>query len=242
MTSSDGKPPMPVETTILLLTYNRSDLLDLRLKELARLPLADHNAEVVVIDNGSTDGSGLVYLTAKERYRLRGQNLGIVVIEKNRGFGPGFNYGVRRTSGSNIVLLSNDVKVYGDFVEPVSRMLRDGTRSIICHELIHRPAGWNQFGSTMFPWPSGYFLAMRREVWNALDGFDERFAPCDYEDVDLGFRAARAGFDVREMPELPLEHGVAQTIGYNPERYEQTCRMRSLFAEKHGLPNVPEKP
>jgi hypothetical protein len=35
---------------------------------------------------------------------------------------------------------------------------------------------------------------------------------------------------------------VAQTVGYSPERYEQTVRMRALFAAKHGLENRPERP
>lgn len=42
----------------------------------------------------------------------------------------------------------------------------------------------------------GAFMLMRREVWNELGGFDERFSPLYYEDLDLCFRARKLGYRV----------------------------------------------
>lgn len=233
---------MDTDLTILLLTYNRSDLLDFRLSELARLPLADHNAEVLVIDNGSTDGTPLIINSYKNQFRQRGEEFASVRIMPNIGFGPGFNHGAKHARGQKLIFLSNDVRVFGDFLFAVEDMLNKNPRGVVCQSIISKPSGWNQFGELSFAWPAGYFLAATAETWNELGGFDERFQPCDYEDVDLGYRALADNRPLIEIDDLPIEHLVAQTIGFSPERYEQTVRMRALFAAKHNLPNEPERP
>lgn len=235
--------PYP-DISIIVLTYNRSDLIDQRLSELNRLPLATHNAEVVVFDNGSTDGTPLILATARTSYSTRGKRLISARTAENLGFAGGFNQAVRAAAGDILVLLSNDVRVVGDFLPAIRDELAspDGRRRIVAHEIVRHSAGWNVFGEVVFPWPAGYFLAMRKETWDLLGGFDTAFHPNDYEDVDIGYRARQDGFEIVERRDLPVEHMVAQTIGYSPERYEQTVRMRALFAAKHGLENRPERP
>ncbi len=48
--------------------------------------------------------------------------------------------------------------------------------------------------------PLGAFLLIRRQAWNALGGFDERFRPVWFEDVDFCFRARNSGFRIRYEP------------------------------------------
>lgn len=229
------------EISIVILTYNRSDLIDHRLTELGRLPLADERAEIVVLDNGSTDGTPLVLLSAKQNFDRRGILMRYERNEQNIGFARGFNLAVGLADSGEIVLLSNDVAVHGNFIPAVKEALSIRDR-IVAREVVSRPAGWNVFGGEIFPWPNGYFLAMERSVWDQLGGFDGDFYPHDYEDVDLGYRALKGQIDLIELSALPVEHLVAQTVGYTPERYEHTCKMRALFAKKHGLQNYPERP
>lgn len=230
------------DASIIVLTYNRSDLIDHRLTELMRLPLNDHGAEVLVFDNGSTDGTSLILSTAKTNWRNRGVPLRVERVADNRGFGGGFNEAVRHADGEFLFLLSNDVRVLGDFVERSLNELRRASGAIVVQQYISHPAGWNQFGDQVLEWAPGHFFAMHRGIWDQLGGFDEQFHPHDYEDVDFAYRAQQHGISFIHDPKLPLVHETAQTIGYNPDRYEHTIRMRSLFAEKHGLPNDPERP
>jgi GT2 family glycosyltransferase len=54
-------------------------------------------------------------------------------------------------------------------------------------------------------WVAGMFLAFRREVFAAVDGFDERYF-LYYEDVDLCRRLRASGFDVRLVPGARVTH------------------------------------
>jgi len=117
------------------------------------------------------------------------------------------------------------------------------TGLIVGQIMVGANAGWNQFSDITIEYLMGHYLAMAREVWDALDGFDtETFHPNDYEDMDLSHRARQAGFSLIAIPDLPIEHLVAGTIGYNPARYEHTVQMRAAFAEKWGLQNIPIRP
>ncbi|MEP4731430.1 glycosyltransferase [Parvibaculum sp.] len=60
---------------------------------------------------------------------------------------------------------------------------------------------------------SGASLAIRRDVWNELRGFDETFAPAYCEDADLAFRAREAGYEVWYQPVSQVIHHEGVTHG-----------------------------
>lgn len=233
---------MEIQLSILILSYNRKDLLEQRLKELEPITGGNDGVEVIAIDNGSTDDTWN-YLLEILRRQTTPNNFRFVKIEENISFAHGFNSGAQHAFGENYVFLSNDVQVYGDFIDPVMKVLNNEPDSIVCHQLINWPAGWNQFGAITIPYPAGYFIACSAKTWAQLEGFDERFYPTDYEDVDIGMKVMESGkFKLIELPSLPLHHGVAGTVPYGPSRMLNTYEQRERFAKKWGLPNEPERP
>jgi GT2 family glycosyltransferase len=60
--------------------------------------------------------------------------------------------------------------------------------------------------------PAGAFLMFSRATWQALQGFDERFHPLWFEDVDFLCRAYRAGYRIRYEPEARAVHSGAHSI------------------------------
>lgn len=54
--------------------------------------------------------------------------------------------------------------------------------------------------------PAGAFLMIRRDVWQALGGFDEAFRPVWFEDVDFCYRAAQAGYRIAYLPQVRARH------------------------------------
>jgi GT2 family glycosyltransferase len=241
---SDPNPKL----SIIMLTYTRSDLLNKRVAELRSNFAQQENIECLILDNGSTNSQIPLILTSaqmvgkEEKLGRAKWTFRALRVNENMGFGPGFNYAVSMSKAPIIFLISDDVAIYGDFVKPCLEILYQVENGIICNEIINRRAGWNEFGlRAPIHYPSGYFLAMWRETWDMLEGFDERFQPCDYEDIDLGMKAKQKGFPIVQL-NLPIRHDAAGTIEYSNERYQQTVRMRKLFAEKWGLENIPEVP
>ncbi|HXU44330.1 MAG TPA: glycosyltransferase, partial [Thermoanaerobaculia bacterium] len=67
--------------------------------------------------------------------------------------------------------------------------------------------------------PAAAALALRRSVFERIGGFDERFHPAWFEDVDLAKRLQEAGFLLRYLPAARFRHGLGSTVprlGYGP--------------------------
>ncbi len=233
-------PSTKPKFSILILTYRRSDLLQQRLEEIETHCRGDQ-FEVVVGDNDSPNREASLAVAS---FGLRSPQFPLrsIRIHPNAGFGRGFNEVMDHADGSYWGCLSDDVKVTGDLVAHLESVFPAVPDALVCQRIIDWQAGWNQFGEVTIPYPEGYFLAASEATWNRLGRFDPRFYPNDYEDVDIGRTALEKGVAVIASPSLPLLHIGAQTVGHSPERFRQTIAMRARFAEKWGLPNVPERP
>ena len=227
--------------SVILLSYNRTDLLSARLKELHGYYRNRADIQILVIDNGSP---GISSSSITQSYLMKGDDWFFSAhrIPENIGFGPAMNKGVKEAKSEVVCLLSDDVRIYGDFIARVDSILLAYPEGIVAADIVDWPAGWNQFGARpTFNYIQGYFMAMKKETFDKVGGFDDLFAPYDYEDVDFSYRAQKLNVPLVKVA-LPLQHLAAGTIGYSDERMDHTCRMRALFAEKWGLPNVPERP
>jgi GT2 family glycosyltransferase len=234
--------------SIIYLNYNRIDLAKARVQEARRYLYAHKDAEIIWVDNGSVDGDHLALFNEEAEAF---ENVRSLRISENRGFGYGFNAAVNHSTGEVIVLISNDVEVKGDFLAAAGDAIYDfcARGFLVCHKAHLGNTGWNTFNGEVFPYAAGHFLAMARGNWDYIGGFDELYYPYDYEDIDLSTAFRRIpsiqvapDARIKSMEMLPIVHAGGQTIGFTPERYEHTVRMRALFADKWGVLNVPERP
>lgn len=86
--------------------------------------------------------------------------------------------------------------------------------------------------------PAGAFLMARRDVWEALGGFDEAFHPVWFEDVDFCRRAAGAGYRIEYVPQTRAEHSGGHSVRkLPPARMEEYWYVSLLtYAAKHFRP------
>jgi GT2 family glycosyltransferase len=179
--------------------------------------------EVIVVDNGSRDGS-LEYLTA-EHPEVRVLELG-----RNTGFAHAANQGLAAARGELIALLNTDVVLCADWVERMSEALRQdpGAASVACKmlmlddparvydagDVLRRDGACEQrgrFGRDDGRWdePGEVFGACagaalyRRSATLGIGGFDERYFAY-LEDVDLALRLRLAGWRCRYEPAVAL--------------------------------------
>jgi GT2 family glycosyltransferase len=187
---------------------------------------ASKDVEFVIINNGSGDHTGRILADYQEKMG----NLKVITNEENRGFPIACNQGARKATGDVLLFLNNDIQVYGDYVSILLEMMDD---SILAGpELNEHNTGWNKFGEKIIPYIAGWCLALTKATYEALGGFDERYSPCDYEDMDLCYAAVRAGKSLTRLS-LPIRHisgGSAM-----PDRLAITERNRLKFREKWGL-------
>jgi len=215
--------------SIVIPFYNHYELLHSLLFDLyskCRFRLS----EVLLVNDGSTEKDvyeGISWWKKKKLLPIRGMDM-----EEDVGFLRASNAGIRKASGDIIVLLSDDVKIHDDFLPQVVSTLEANPKTLMGARLLDWDTGWNTFDGKTFPYLEGWLLAATKSAWQELGGFDDRFAPNDYEDIDLSTQAAVLGYSLVPLDTDKVEHLGGRTIGYSVEREAITKTNQRKFKEK----------
>jgi len=176
-------------------------------------------SEVIVVDNGSTDGS-------LELLRERGVR--VLELGHNTGFAFAANRGIEAASADYVALVNTDVELAPNWLERMAQALdaqaasvaskmldlADRTRVYDAGDILRRDGVCEQRGrfgpdDGSYDEPSDMFAACagaalyRRDAVLDVGGFDERFFAY-LEDVDLGLRLRLAGWTCRYEPAVAL--------------------------------------
>lgn len=184
-------------------------------------------AEFIIIDNGSQDGTPQLLNDWQKSF-----NLQVITNLDNFGFSVACNQGAKVASGEILLFLNNDVFFFGDYLTPIKEAVTDDV--LAGPELHTRDTGWNTFGQVLVPYIAGWCLGVTRKTFNDLGGFDERYSPADYEDMDLCYNAVKQGKKLQWL-NLPIRHISGQTGTQLKDRRALTETNRLKFAEKWGL-------
>lgn len=178
--------------------------------------------EIIVVDDGSTDTS----VSEITKSKSQNPNLKVVSHGKNMGFASAVNTGVAIAAGEVVVLLNTDVIPEKDFLEPLLVNFADEKvfavgcldRSIEGDSVIERGRGeafWRrgllihrrgEVNKKDTFWVSGGSGAFRKKIWDELGGMDQLYSPYYWEDIDLSYRARKAGYKVLFEPTSIVEH------------------------------------
>jgi GT2 family glycosyltransferase len=224
----ETRPPLTGrDVWIVVLNWNRCGETLLCLESLARAELS--GATVVVVDNGSRDGSAA---SVRERF----PDVRVIALDENRGFAGGCNAGIRAALAAGagaVLLLNNDTEVAPDFLAPMVSVLNrrrwvaavsgavfraDRRELLDCawldiyfgHGIVRR-RGVNALPGEGFdrvqPISAGVgsFLLMRATALRRVGLLDEAYFAY-HEEVDWCFRARKAGLLVYYQPYARLWH------------------------------------
>jgi glycosyltransferase involved in cell wall biosynthesis len=180
-----------VDCSIVIATRDRADFLDRALDSLYSQAGADF--EVVVADNGSSDGTQAVIETHGARAPFA--VCGVWVGEPNRG--KARNAALERASGRVVLFIDDDVAVPAGFVRAHLQRHATAAPLAVSGPIINVPS----YGARPKPGAvnySGAFfctcnVSVPRARLAAAGGFDERFNLYGWEDTELGLRLRRSG-------------------------------------------------
>lgn len=219
-----------MDVSIIVPVWNQAKLTNRFFRQNARYA-NQKNIEYIVVDNGSTDNTD----TVLRKWQKVFSAIRVISLPENIGFGAGNNVGAEVASGDTLIFTQNDVSIHGDYIGQTIHAMsaRGNNNAIFGTTLITDADSWNTFGRTVIRYLQGWYLAMGRDVWDKIRGFDERYFPCDYEDMDISYTAERIGIELCEI-NLPLTHMFGGTTR-QLDRLTITKSNQLKFKEKWGL-------
>ena len=247
--------------SVAVISYNTRDILRRCLASV----LSENPRELVVADNGSSDGS--IEMVRSEFPAAR-----LVVDASNPGYGAASNRAIAECASPFVLLLNADTILsagtlsalvcYMDAHPRVGlagpRLLNaDGSLQRSCYAfpsttfllVEHSPLrsfaalvpsarrhffiGWPHDRARAVPWVLGAALMIRREAFDAIDGFDPSFHMY-YEEVDLAYRLAAAGWETHFAPVADVTHlGGASTSAVWMPMKVRNFRSLVQFGARH---------
>ncbi len=209
--------------------------------------------EVVVVDNGSSDGSD----TAAERAGAR-----VVRLGRNTGFAHAVNTGIEATSAPLVAVLNNDLELAHDWLATLALAMEDGVwfatgKLLSARDPTKVDATFDAVSRSCCPWrcgqgrPDGELwnqpreirmapltaALFRRKLFQDVGPLDERFESY-LEDTDFGIRCALAGRTGRYVPTAVGSHWGSATLGvWQSETVRLLSRNQVFLAAKHYAMN-----
>lgn len=212
--------------------------------------------EIILADDCSTD------LTKEIRKVV--SHIVIARTEENVRFLLNCNQAAKLAKGNYILFLNNDTEVHDNWLEPlVTLMESDDTIGMSGSKLVYADgtlqeaggiiwqdgSGWNYGNGQDASLPefnyvkdvdyiSGAAIMIRRDLWESIGGFDERYVPAYCEDSDLAFEVRKRGFRVVYQPQSVVTHfegisnGTDLTEGVKQYQVDNSRKLREKWKEE----------
>lgn len=248
-----------LKTAIVILNYNTRDYLRQFLPGLIE-SCKGLDAEVIVADNASADGSA-------EMMKAEFPEVRLITLQENFGFTGGYNRALQMVEAEYYVLINSDVEVPSHWLKALQEWMDAHPECGACGPkllsfkerdtfeyagaaggLIDRfgypfcrgrimqkvEKDHGQYDSpTDVLWCSGACLMVRSSVWKALGGLDERFF-AHMEEIDLCWRMQLRSWKVTVVPESYVYHIGGGTLSNNsPFKLRLNFRNNLLLLENN---------
>ncbi|HET8549492.1 MAG TPA: glycosyltransferase family 2 protein [Bryobacteraceae bacterium] len=211
--------------------------------------------DVLMVDNGSTDGSP----EAAERGGAR-----VLRLDRNYGFAYAVNRGIEVASTRLVALINNDVELHRAWLETLVEAMTStaawfASGKVLCAAqpglidgafdlLATSGCAWRAgSGRPDAPvWNEGRKLGLapmtaalfHRELFDRVGNLDENFGSY-LEDVDFGLRCGSKGYSGIYVPAAVAYHRGSATLGrWSPRKVRQIARNQVLLVAKHYAPRL----
>ena len=209
---------------IIFPNYNGADLSCKCLNAINNLSYPRDKVEIIVVDNGSTDGS---------IHKIKSQfpNVKLIKNSKNLGFAKAINQAVKTSNCKIIFVTNNDVIIDRNCLFQLTNYLQKhknvgvvGPKVLLLKKgnIVDHTALKFNFTTGLFQklitnhdqpsdWIEGSGMCFKKDLFNKIGSFDEGFF-FTYEDLDFCLRAKKHGYQVICHPQAIITHHAGSTI------------------------------
>ncbi len=234
-----------MEISVIVPTFNNRDVLRRTIEALQQQTLPQDAYEIVVADDGSTDGTAEMVQAVRGRAPIR------YVSQRNGGRAAARNLGVRAARGRILVFVDSDLWAAPTLLAAHHRHYPPGTRrrGVQGRSVTHPASRVTPFMRVKETTPDLTFRRRRnlspfhvttrncsflREDVEEAGGFDEEFGGYGWEDIELAIRMRRRGVVFEYEPEALGYHYHVETLEGVREKLRQAGRGAVYFWRKHG--------
>ncbi len=248
-----------MKLSVVILNYNVCYFLEQCLRSV-QLAIQDLDAEIIVIDNDSHDGSC-------EMVRTLFPTVTLLENKENVGFSRANNQAVAVAKGEYVCILNPDTAVaedtfhrtleYSEKVENIGAVgvyLMDGTGNFLPESKRNLPtpkvsvlklAGFSQrYYSRMEATATGEvavlvgaFMLLKRSVYNEVGGFDEDYFMYG-EDIDLSYKISKAGYKNHYLGNTTVLHYKGESTMRDEKYFDRFYGAMQIFYRKHFNKNI----
>lgn len=241
-------------TAIVIVSYNSCYLLQKNIESI-RNTLPEKTYRMIVVDNASDDG--VVEWLEKQ------DDILLIKNNENRGFPCACNQGSRvfletEFEGSDLFFLNNDTRLAINSLFWLRMGLYENKKTGATGSYSNYagneqqldvaftlPCEYLEYGAKhniplKYPYEervrlSGFAMLVRRCVWDAIGGMDEKFTPGYFEDDDLCMGILKQGYRIRLCRNSYIYHAGSQSFSYMDNVNEVLLAHHRLFIQKYGF-------
>ncbi len=250
------------QVSIVIPVFNKVELTKQALDALYK-NTGSASFEVIVIDNGSTDGTPEFLQAAQKQH----PNLRVIANAENTGFAAACNQGARAATGDYVLFLNNDTEVQPGWLDAMLETFRAQPDAAVVGSKLFFPDGTIQHAGVALirdevldipvsAWHIGYqkedlpvynrmrplkavtaaCMLVKKTAFEEVGGFDEAYWN-GYEDVDLCLKLVKAGYGIYYQPKSVVIHHESQS---GKERHVREDDNLQLLQERWAGKIVPD--
>lgn len=232
-----------IDVSVVIPTYNARDQIA---SALAMLDEHDGTFEVIVVDDGSTDGTAEMLEGARLSVPLR------VLRERRRGRAVARNLGAAEARGRILLFIDADTRPTPGLVAAHARHYRHEDRLGVQGRTLQHPETLRTtFMRAMYLLPdlsprsrrnlsithvTARNLSVTRRAFQEVGGFDEAFGGYGYEDTDLALRLRQVGVRFLYEPAALVYHTDVEELADVISKRREAGENAVYFWNKHGRP------
>ena len=224
-----------MKLSVITLTYNN---LEYTKKFVESLYKYTKDFELIVVDNGSTDGT--------VEYLKKLSNAKTIFNSENKGFSIANNQGLEIARGEYIGFLNNDILLYPNWFEECEKIFQQENAAFVSPTHINphfhntNENNYIKYFQKKFKHQSCYSKSFdecqfscvitRKDILDKIGNFDENYTPAFFEDNDFKYRAIEAGYDCFVANTICFFHFGSITSAKLNQKFELN---KSYYFKKH---------